>query len=69
MDHCFIPENLQIKNTSDIVELKRTFEIHYKKGQFFHKLFDNNNLIFGKMKKTKIKMVLPKPNETKFFIN
>ena len=30
-----------------------TFEIHYKKGWFFHKIFDNSHLKFGKMKKGK----------------
>ena len=33
----------------------RTLEIHYKEGWFFHKIFDNSHLKFGKMKKAKIK--------------
>ena len=28
--------------------------MHYKKGWFFHKIFDNNHLKVGKMKNAKI---------------
>ena len=33
----------------------RTLKIHYKKGRFFHNIFDNSHLKFGQMKKVKIK--------------
>ena len=33
----------------------RTPEIHYKNGWFFHKIFENSQLKFGKIKKAKIK--------------
>ena len=33
----------------------RTLEIHYKKGWFFHKIFDNSHLKNVKMEKAKIK--------------
>ena len=33
----------------------RTLEIHLKKGWYFHKIFDNSHLKFGKMKKAKIR--------------
>ena len=39
------------KNICDVVELHKNLEIHYKKGWFFHKIFDNSHLKFGKMKK------------------
>ena len=32
-----------------------TLEIHYGKRRFFHKVFDNNQMKFGKIKKAKIK--------------
>ena len=32
-----------------------TLEIHYEKRRFFHKVFDNNQMKFGKIKKAKIK--------------
>ena len=42
---------------SKISELWRigTLEIHYKKGWFFHKIFGNSHLKFGKTKKVKIR--------------
>ena len=38
-----------------IVELSRNFKIYYKKECFFHKIFDNRHLKFGKTKRAKFK--------------
>ena len=38
-----------------VEELHRTFEIQHKKGHYFHKVFDNSNLKYEKMKIAKIK--------------
>ena len=34
---------------------QKLVELLFKKGWFFHKIFDNSHLKFGKMKKAKIK--------------
>ena len=52
--------------------LIRTLEIHYKKGQFFHKIFNSSQLKFGKMKNPKIKKQpfrRPVNRKTNFFTN
>ena len=47
--------SLLCKKCVDQNNFIRTLEIHYKKGWFFHKIFDNSHLKNGKMEKAKIK--------------